>query len=63
MRYLVLNGEVPDYRIFELALGSASRVGTANESNPRYRTGGWVEISVMKNRVDQLASGSTASGK
>lgn len=63
VRYLVLNGEVPDYRIFELALGSASPVGTANGSNSRYRTGGWVEISVMKNGVDQLASGSTASGR
>ena len=63
VRYLVLNGEVPDYRIFELALGSASPVGTANGSKSRYRTGGWVEISVMKNGVDQLASGATASGR
>lgn len=63
VRYLVLNGEIPDYRVFELALGSASPVGTANGRNQRYRTGGWVEISVMKNGVDHLASGSTASGK
>src|ERR1700756_2029139 len=59
VRYLVLNHEIPAYRIYVVGMGNASATaeeGTAAKRSNRNR----VEISVLKNNLDQLAS--TSSG-
>jgi outer membrane protein OmpA-like peptidoglycan-associated protein len=60
VRYLVLNHEIPAYRIYAVGMGNAP--GTATEGTAAKRTSGSrVEISVLNNGVDQLASSSGAS--
>jgi len=54
-RYLVLNHEIPAYRIYVVGLGNASVVG--EETSTAKRTGkNHVIISVLKNGLDQVAS-------
>jgi outer membrane protein OmpA-like peptidoglycan-associated protein len=53
VRYLVLNHEIPAYRIYVLALGNAPVVG---EDGTKETPGNRVEVSFMKNDVDQLAT-------
>jgi outer membrane protein OmpA-like peptidoglycan-associated protein len=47
VRYLVLNHEIPAYRIYTIAMGNA----TESKSTSRTR----VEVNVLKNDVDQIA--------
>ncbi len=55
VRYLVLNHEIPVYRIYELGMGNAS-VQNTGEAAPRARTNvRSVEVTVLKNGIDQLA--------
>ena len=57
-RYLVLNHDIPAYRIYVLAMGNAPASadgGSMQKPASRNR----VEISVLKNGVDQLASSSS----
>jgi len=56
VRYLVLNHEVPVYRIYTLGMGNAPMPASAEGKRPRRINGGRVEISLLKNGVDQLAS-------
>ncbi|MFB3917998.1 MAG: OmpA family protein [Terriglobales bacterium] len=56
VRYLVLNHEIPVYRIYLLGMGNAPVPATTSGAKPRRTTGGRVEISLLKNNVDQLAS-------
>jgi outer membrane protein OmpA-like peptidoglycan-associated protein len=59
VRYLVLNHEIPVYRIYVVGMGNAP-VPTADEQGKNKRTsGGRVEISLLKNDLEQLASTST----
>lgn len=53
VRYLVLNHEIPVYRIFVVGMGNAP-VQTAEGKAARLR-GGRVDVTLMKNGVDQLA--------
>jgi len=59
VRYLVLNHEIPVYRIYLVGMGNAP-VPTAatDESKPKAKriTGGRVEVSLLKNNLEQLAS-------
>ena len=56
VRYLVLNHEIPVYRIFVVGMGNAP-VATADEQGKNKRiSGGRVEISLLKNDLEQLAS-------
>jgi outer membrane protein OmpA-like peptidoglycan-associated protein len=55
-RYLVLNKEIPAYRIYVLAMGGASVAGES--ATVKHTSRNRVEISVMKNDLDQLASSS-----
>jgi outer membrane protein OmpA-like peptidoglycan-associated protein len=55
VRYLVLNHDIPVYRIFLVGMGNAPK--TDAEGKAVRTTGGRVEISLMKNDLDQLASG------
>ena len=60
VRYLVLNHEIPVYRIFVVGMGNAP-VATADEQGKNKRiSGGRVEISLLKNDLEQLASTSSA---
>jgi outer membrane protein OmpA-like peptidoglycan-associated protein len=61
VRYLVLNHEIPVYRIYVVGMGNAP-VPSADEQGKNKRTsGGRVEISLLKNDLEQLASTSTTS--
>ena len=54
-RYLVLNHEIPAYRIYVVGMGNAPVAGEEGASGKR--TGGnRVAISVLKNGVEQVAS-------
>lgn len=54
VRYLVLNHEIPVYRIFVLGMGNAP-VQTADGKATRVRAGR-VDVTLLKNGLDQLAS-------
>ncbi len=64
VRYLVINHEVPVYRVRVLGLGNIpapaaqgdqAQQGTeANAKAPRRRSGGSVEVSLLKNDLEQL---------
>jgi len=62
VRYLVLNHDIPVYRIFVVGMGNAP-VQTADEQGQTAKTkrasGGRVEISLLKNDLEQLASTTT----
>src|ERR1700694_917420 len=60
VRYLVLNHDIPVYRIYLVGMGNApvpvSTASTSGEAKPKRVTGGRVEISLLKNNLEQLAS-------
>ena len=56
VRYLVLNHDVPVYRIYTLGMGNAPLPASADGTKTRRTRGGRVEISLMTNGVDQLSS-------
>ena len=61
VRYLVENHEIPVYRIYVLGMGNAPIQTTAEEgAKPKRMSGGRVEVSLLKNDLEQLASTSTA---
>jgi outer membrane protein OmpA-like peptidoglycan-associated protein len=59
VRYLVLNHEIPVYRIFLVGMGNAPT--TDADGKAKRTTGGRVEISLLKNNLDQLASTETTA--
>jgi outer membrane protein OmpA-like peptidoglycan-associated protein len=61
VRYLVEKNEIPVYRVFVLGMGNA-RVAASDEGAPKSAHGNRVEISLLKNGVDQLASGNQPNG-
>jgi len=62
VRYLVENHEIPVYRIYVLGMGNAPvQTATAEAGQkPKRMSGGRVEVSLMKNDLEQLATSSTA---
>jgi outer membrane protein OmpA-like peptidoglycan-associated protein len=61
VRYLVLNHDIPVYRIYLVGMGNAPVPTTASSSEAKKRiTGGRVEISLLKNNLEQLASTGSA---
>ena len=62
VRYLVLNHEIPVYRIYLVGMGNAPVQAAAGDTTakPKRISGGRVEISLLKNNLEQLASSSTA---
>ena len=54
VRYLVLNHEIPVYRIFEVGMGNTPQQN-ADGKTVRLR-GGKVNVTLMKNGIDQLAT-------
>jgi len=61
VRYLVLNHNIPVYRIHTVAMGSSTRASADAERPRRVRTSS-VEVTVLKNNVDQLASMTAGDG-
>jgi len=62
VRYLVLNHEIPVYRIYVVGMGNAP-VASATEEQAKTAkptSGGRVEVSLLKNDLEQLATTSTA---
>ena len=61
VRYLALNHDIPIYRIYLVGMGNAPvpAAASAGETKPKRITGGRVEVSLLKNDLEQLASTST----
>ena len=59
VRYLVLNHEIPVYRIYLVGMGNAPTQASTGDSKPKRVTGGRVEISLLKNNLEQLAGNTT----
>ncbi|MGO9127414.1 MAG: OmpA family protein [Terriglobales bacterium] len=57
VRYLVLNHEIPVYRIYELGMGNAP-VSSDEAKIAKRTSGGRVEISLLKNDLEQLSASS-----
>jgi outer membrane protein OmpA-like peptidoglycan-associated protein len=58
VRYLVLNHDIPVYRIYVVGMGNAPVPSASTEEQPKTKrtSGGRVEISLLKNDLEQLAS-------
>lgn len=57
VRYLVLNNEIPAYRIYRLGMGNSAATSEDGKQTSRSR----VEVSLLKNDLDQLAATSGTS--
>jgi outer membrane protein OmpA-like peptidoglycan-associated protein len=61
VRYLVLNHEIPVYRIYLVGMGNAPTPASDDATKTTKRiSGGRVEISLLKNDLEQLSSNSSA---
>jgi outer membrane protein OmpA-like peptidoglycan-associated protein len=60
VRYMVLNHEIPVYRIYLVGMGNAPVAGTEENAKTKRISGGRVEISLLKNDLEQLSSNSPA---
>jgi outer membrane protein OmpA-like peptidoglycan-associated protein len=61
VRYLVLNHDVPVYRIYVVGMGNAPvpSASTDDSAKTKRTSGGRVEISLLKNDLEQLSASST----
>jgi len=59
VRYMVLNHEIPVYRIYLVGMGNVP-VATDENAKTKHISGGRVEISLLKNDLEQLSSNSSA---
>jgi outer membrane protein OmpA-like peptidoglycan-associated protein len=63
VRYLVLNHDIPVYRIYVVGMGNAPVQSAATDdatAKTKHTSGGRVEISLLKNDLETLASTSNA---
>ena len=60
VRYLVLNHEIPVYRIYLVGMGNAPAPSTDETAKTKRISGGRVEISLLKNDREQLSSNAGA---
>jgi outer membrane protein OmpA-like peptidoglycan-associated protein len=58
VRYLVLNHEIPVYRIYLVGMGNAPLPSTDETAKTKRISGGRVEVSLLKNDLEQLSSNS-----
>ena len=62
VRYLVLNHEIPVYRIYLVGMGNAPvQAADTSDAKSKRMTGGRVEVSLLKNNLEQLASTTPAA--
>jgi len=59
VRYMVLNHEIPVYRIYLVGMGNAPVEGADADAKTKHISGGRVEISLLKNDLEQLSSNSS----
>jgi len=60
VRYLVLNHDIPVYRIYVVGMGNAPvQSANADDAKTKRISGGRVEISLLKNDLETLASSSS----
>jgi outer membrane protein OmpA-like peptidoglycan-associated protein len=59
VRYLALNHDIPIYRIYLVGMGNAPTPSTEGEAKTKRVSGGRVEVSLLKNNLEQLASTTT----
>ena len=59
VRYLVLNHDVPVYRIYVVGMGNAPVPSAGADDQAKRTSGGRVEISLLKNDLEQLTATST----
>src|SRR3984957_12404964 len=59
VRYLALNHDIPIYRIYLVGMGNAPTPASSSDAKPKRIVGGRVEVSLLKNNLEQLASTST----
>jgi outer membrane protein OmpA-like peptidoglycan-associated protein len=60
VRYMVLNHDIPLYRIYLVGMGNAPVAGADEDTKAKHMSGGRVEISLLKNDLEQLSSNSGA---
>jgi outer membrane protein OmpA-like peptidoglycan-associated protein len=60
VRYMVLNHDIPLYRIYLVGMGNAPVPNADEESKSKHMSGGRVEISLLKNDLEQLSINSGA---
>ena len=60
VRYLVLNHEIPVYRIYLVGMGNAPAPATDETAKTKRMSGGRVEISLLKNDLEQLSANTGA---
>jgi len=60
VRYLALNHDIPIYRIYLVGMGNAPTPSADGEAKTKRLTGGRVEVSLLKNNLEQLASTTTS---
>jgi len=60
VRYLVLNHEIPVYRIYLVGMGNAPAPTTDDTAKTKRISGGRVEISLLKNDLEQLSANNGA---
>jgi len=60
VRYLVLNHEIPVYRIYLVGMGNAPAPATDETAKNKRVSGGRVEISLLKNDLEQLSANTGA---
>src|SRR5579859_3191885 len=61
VRYLALNHDIPIYRIYLVGMGNAPIPASTGDAKPKRITGGRVEVSLLKNNLEQLASSSSTA--
>lgn len=61
VRYLVENHDVPVYRIYVVGMGNAPSPTPDEQAKTKRTSGGRVEISLLKNDLEQLASSNGAA--
>jgi hypothetical protein len=62
VRYLVLNHEIPVYRIYTLGMGNAPVQASTGTAKAHRTTGGRVEVAVLKNGAGDLESMAAGQG-
>jgi outer membrane protein OmpA-like peptidoglycan-associated protein len=60
VRYLVLNHEIPVYRIYLVGMGNAPTPSSDDTAKGKRVSGGRVEISLLKNDLEQLSANTGA---
>jgi outer membrane protein OmpA-like peptidoglycan-associated protein len=61
VRYLALNHDIPIYRIYLVGMGNAPTPAAEGEAKAKRLSGGRVEVSLLKNNLEQLASTTPAA--